>query len=311
MLKEKILSLKQNVNLVGASPHLDYIKTEFVEKIELESHKDIVFKSAFDKMYRLVDKCAICIEDYESIRELKNAYSEAYMYSKLKSLLVIDKVPEALTKTPDFKVTFAGSPIYVETKALNMADGSFNDRRHMNAALDVKLELEKHTRKDGDFRSGSYSVQSCESSNKPYVLGTTNIIQVLIDKIDNNLKKDQFNLGDTVLLVDICDLLPVPFPQDSIQEVYDRRDGCKVSGVLWHTAFGSVDSLIYEGSEFAGKFVTKQLDREGILNSSPFVKGLIFHINENFYALAKVADQNTRVIDMVRYLCPTTIKLQK
>lgn len=262
-------------------------------------------------MCRLVDKCAKCIEDYESIRELKNAYLEAYMYSKLKFLLFIDKVPEASTKTPDFKVTFAGLPIYVEVKALNMAGGSFNDMRYMNAALDVKLELEKHTRKDGAFRLGSYSVESCESPNKPYVPGTTTIIQVLIDKISNNLKEDQFNLGDTVLLVDICDLLPVPFPEDSIQEVYDRIDGCKVNGILWHTAFGSVDSLIYQGSEFAGKFVTKQLDREGILNSSPFVKGLIFHINENFYALAKVVDENTRVIDMMRYLCPITIKLQK
>lgn len=30
LLKEKILSLKQSVNSVGASPHLNYIKTDFV-----------------------------------------------------------------------------------------------------------------------------------------------------------------------------------------------------------------------------------------------------------------------------------------
>lgn len=309
MLQEKILLLKQSINSVGSSQLLDYVKTEFIEKIELESSKDPVFSSAFIKLSGLVEKCIKCIADYNSIAELKNAYSEAYIYSKLKSLLVIEKVPERSSKTPDFKIIFSGLPIYIEMKSFNMVDGIVKDKMIMDEALDSRIKMEKQIKAGRTFAISEQLIQPYRASDKPYDPETPKtIIQALIDKVLQNLKQEQFNQDNTILLIDLGNgILPVPFPRKAINEFYDQ-DGYKVSGALWHTAFRSINSIIYRVPEFKGSPITEELDREGILNSSSFVKGLIFHIYDEFYALAKNTDGNTTVVNMMSYLCPYNSK---
>ncbi|MEH2124837.1 hypothetical protein [Nostoc sp.] len=320
MLSENIVKLKQKINSLGASYPLDEVKPDFVDKVQLESNNDDYFRCIFKKMSGLINKCTIRIgnyksitelksEDYERINELKNLYSEAYIYSKLKSWLAIEKVPETSQRTPDFKVIFRGSPIYIEIKSLNMADGQLKHIEIMDKVSNMKIDLETQKKSNKAITISETIIQPYYKSGNPYNAKSTKMmIETLIYKITNNLKQEQFNQGDTLLLVDIATQLPVPHPESAIRENYEIHSN-KVSGVLWHTAFGIMNSTIYPFPALEDDSETEYLSSEGILNTHPYIKGLIFHIDENFYALAKSADENLRAIELISYLCPKTTVL--
>ena len=93
----------QEINSVGSSFPMLYVKLDFIEKMELEASLNPVFKGALMKIDKLADKALKNIEDYNSLIEIKNIYSEAYIFSKFRSLMVIEKIPEKSSKTPDYK----------------------------------------------------------------------------------------------------------------------------------------------------------------------------------------------------------------
>jgi hypothetical protein len=312
MLYEEIIQLKKDVRTYGMSWSLDYIKSFFVEKLELEATTkscDPVFKKTLSKMRNLIEKIKNQIDDQESLLELKNIYSETYMYTKLKSLLFIEGISESLIPTPDFKITFQGSPIYVEVKSLNMVDGILKHQEIMKTALDNNIEREVKMRTGQGYASSAQIVQPYRSSGKVYNRTSQKmIIETLIKKISGNIKESQYRHGDTILLIDLSDQLPVPDPDLQIRSEFEIL-GQKVSGALWYAAFGQPNDEIYKLADSERDNYIEILEKEGILYSYPYVKGLIFHTDENFYSLARSGEKNVNIISLMEYLSPKTFSL--
>lgn len=305
-IKDKLMKLKQEINSVGSSFPMMYIKLDFIEKMELEAEQNIAFKEALCLISKFADKALKNIEDYNSLSEIKNIYSEVFILSKLQSLLNITKIPEKNSKTPDYKVRFRDVDIYIELKSLNMIGGNLKHKDIMNDSLDSKITAEEQINKGSNVGFGVQVIQPYLSNNKKYDFRSTRlVIESLIDKINQNIKEDQYSLGDTILLVDLSDQLPlISKPIDAIQETYFNDIGStKASGELWNVAFGKVGDQILKPVEFEGADnLDGYLIKEGVLISHPYIKGLIFHVNENFYSVAELIKSNMIVTDCLEYL---------
>lgn len=306
-VKEKLLKLKQAINAVGNSFPLLTVELDFIEKMELEAEKQPVFREALKEIERLTRKGLRNIEDYNSIVEIKNTYSEAYIFTKLASLVAIEKVHERTDKTPDFKVRYQGSDLFVEVKSLNMLDGACKQRTIMQDALDSHCAVEDKIRKGARVATHvGAPIQPYYSPNKEYDPRSTRlVIESLIDKIDQNIKEEQFSFGDTVLLVDLSIQLPlISQAEHSIQERhYDVDSGSYTSGELWHVALGAIGTPISKPAEFEGADVMDGvLSKEGILRKYPFIKGLIFHVKDDFYSVGHIDVKNARVLAFLEYV---------
>ncbi len=305
-IRDKLLKLKQEINSVGSSFPMLYIKLDFIEKMELEADQNTAFKEAVSQINQLADKALKNIEDYSSLTEIKNIYSEAYILSKLQSLLHIHKISETDSKTPDYKVKFRGGDIYIELKSLNMLGGNLKHKDIMNESLDSKITAEEQIKKGAKVGFGGQEIQPYLSHNKEYDPRSTRlVIESLIDKINQNIKKEQYSMGDTILLVDLSDqLLLLSRPSEAIQEKYfDDMGNTQVSGELWYVAFGRLGDQILKPAEFEGADnLDGELQKEGILISHPYIKGLIFHASEDFYSVAELTESNTHITSFLEYL---------
>jgi len=306
MIRDKLLRLMQEINSVGASHLLLYVQLDFIEKMEIEAERDSVFKEALQKIEGLVDKALKNIESYGDQIEIKNTYSEAYIFSKLRSLLSISKIPEEEKKTPDYKVHFRGQEIYIELKSLNMIGGNSKYREIMEGALDSKIEAEDQIRKGSNIGVGSQEIQPYLSPNKDYDPRSVRMVaEALIDKINQNIKQGQYASGDTILLVDLSDQLSlISKPSQAIQnQYYDDMGNTCVSGELWNVAFGEVGQPIYKPAEFEGADNEDgELQKEGILVTHPYINGILFHVDGGFYAVAEIKEESMNVIKLLDYV---------
>jgi len=301
VIKDKLLKLKQDINSVGTSFPMLYVELDFIEKMELEKQQNPAFNEALSQIGHLADKALKNVEDYNSLIEIKNIYSEAFILSKLQALLNIKKIPETTTKTPDFKIRFRDNDIYIELKSLNMLEGTLKQRDIMNDSLDSKIVAEDQITKGSNVGLGVVVIKPYHSHNKEYDPRSIRlVIESLIDKINQNIK-----LGNTILLIDFSDQLRlISNPSEAIKEKYhDDIGGEYVSGELWNVAFGRINDQIFKPAEFEGADnVDGKLLKEGILISHPYIKGLIFHISGDFYSIAELTEGNLNVTDCLDYL---------
>ena len=296
----------QEINSIGSSFPMLYVKLDFIEKMELEAEQNVTFKDALSQIDLLIEKATKNIEDYNSLIEIKNIYSEVYILSKLNSLLHIEKIKECDSKTPDFKVRFRDKNIYIELKSLNMLDGVIKHKDIMYDSLDSKIEAEEQIKQGKKVGIGTSVIQPYYSYNNKYDPSSTRlVIESLIDKVNQNIKEQQYSLGETILLVDLSDQLPlISKPSEAIQEkYYDDYSKTWVSGELWNVAFGRLRDQIFKPAEFEGvSNIDGELKKEGILVSHPFIKGLVFHVNEELYAIAELTESNFNVTHCLEYL---------
>lgn len=306
VIRDKLLKLMQEVNSVGSSFPMQYVKLDFIAKMELEADSNCVFKEALTKIETLANKALKNIVDFNSLIGIKNIYSEAYIFSKLRSLLFIEKIPENSNKSPDYKVKFRDEDIYIELKSLNMLGGTLKHRDIMTGSLDSIIEAENQVRRGSRSGFGIQVIQPYLSLNKEYDSRSVRlVIESLIDKINQNIKEGQYSLGDTVLLVDLSDQLPlISKPSQAIQDKhYDDTGNTYVSGELWNVAFGKLEDQISKPAEFEGADnADGMLLKEGILIRHPYIKGLIFHVNEGFYSIAEITEYNLNVVHFLKYL---------
>lgn len=309
-IQNRILELKQAINSVGMSAPMDYIKLDFIEKMDEEKNNNSVFNQCLVEIDKFIDKVSKHKENknteyYNALMEMKNIYSEAYIFSKLKSLLAIEKINEEgkkHKKTPDYKVKFRGKDIYIELKSLNMIDGTEKQKAIMNDSINAKRIAEEQIKSGLKVGMGIHVVQPYYSPNKPYDPTSVRlVIESLVDKINQNIKSGQYDSGDTILLIDFSDqLLLTSTPSEALKE---KHDG--ISGELWHVAFGKVETNILKHPEFDGASNDDGiLQKEGILITHPYIKGIIFHIDDNFYSIAEIKQETLNVVNLLQYLTP-------
>lgn len=305
-VKEKLHKLLQEINSIGCSIPLLYVNLDFIEKMELEANSDPVFKRALTDIDKLADKSLINMKDYSSLVEIKNTYSEVYILSKLRSFLHIDKIKEKNSKSPDFEVTFRGNKIFIEMKSLNMRGGTLKHRNIMNESLDCKISLDEQIHNGKNIAFAEQVIQPYDPLNKEYNSRSVRCVaESLIEKIDQNFDKEQYTLGDTVLLLDLsCQLPLISSPLQAIQEQYlDSISKSYVSGELWNVAFAKIGDKILSPPEFEGaRPAEEELQKEGVLIAHPEIKGIIYHTNNKFYSVAGISEDNLIVLNLLKYI---------
>ncbi|MDY0187774.1 MAG: hypothetical protein RBR16_07625 [Syntrophus sp. (in: bacteria)] len=305
-LKDDLLKLKQEINSVGMNVALKDLSNDFVDKIESEKDQDNQFCAIYSELKPLIQKALENFEDYESIIEIKNKYYEAFIYSKLKSLLQIKKINESKTeKKPDFSVTFRGREYFVELKSLNMLDGKLKHRTIMENSFNGKIELENQISSGKRVASNIVLIQPYHVPGKEYDPSSPRmVIHFLIDKICQNIKKDQFSQGETILLVDLSGQLPLlNSPENSIYKTYkDYELKNEISGELWHVALGKIGDNLHRPIKFEGQSSEDgRLIKNGVLVEFPFIKGIIFHINNSLYSIVELKEKNSDLVDLLEY----------
>ena len=230
------------------------------------------------------------------------------MFVKLAGRFRVERVPEeAGRKTPDFQV-FAGTTLFIEVKALTIADGEAKRRKIMNDGLTTRIGLERKIDDGVAFATGIQVIQPHQKGSKPYDQSSVKLVtKNLIEKIELNVSVEQFTRGPTLLLVDLCgELLIHGSASDNLQKEFDVPPR---SGELWHVAFGEIDAPMKKAQEFEispfepSSIKHEGLQREGVLKKFSFIRGIVFHYQDQLWGAAYRHRRNVKVIQFLEKLC--------
>lgn len=171
---------------------------------------------------------------------------------------VKDRVEKAVNATPDFEVEYSfkdyeqkviTQKAYVEVKSLAFAEGNLQYRKVQNDAFENNIKTEEQRKRGKQICSSILCVSPLGDKDK----GLSDEIEILIKKIDQNIKEDQYKYGsgdDTLLLVDLGQYV-FPFNEAECLPVYpDLHRKAVTSGLLWMIAFGRLGDRVYTFGEF-------------------------------------------------------------
>lgn len=309
-LHERLLKLKQDTGTYTLNPLLDSVDMDIVDKIQADSSAVPYLSEVVSKIHSLLDNVTIGYSD--GWAQVFALYNEARMFVHLNGRLVISKVPERPQKTPDFEIAFRQKRYFAELKSLAFAQAPLNYRRVFDEALSKRLETEQAVKAGQKVVVTEQSIDPyCLSSSRFRVYPKLEIIHILIDKILQNYKAGQYEVGDTILIVDLVQLgIPSLPAQTILPFFYDHQEGQVISGDLWNVAFGKVEQLIlsYPTAYIYGS-VDGCLKKQGILIEFEKVRALAFQIGRDartteFVGLYRNKDYETK--DLLETFCHYT-----
>ena len=282
---KKILTLKQETNQITVNPVLDAIDLKECQDLESFYETDSFIRKKIENALKYLEGLNVAYD--RKFNKVYEEYSEAMLYKMLKDKgISIKHIQENSHKTPDFNVRNNENDkesfdINLELKSLSFLDGNINYKNAQEEALNAKAEFEK--------RSKTQKVAFCEFSVCPmnkngHAPTVTELIQYIINKIKQNIKKGQYEEKDTILVIDTKQIgYGATWKNSSIAIYDDPLYNSKCSGVLWNISFGKEGNLIYQPIEFEGKSnIAGTLLKDGILNEYPYISALIFICYENF-----------------------------
>ncbi len=268
---------QENKELSVTNPVMDAFDLKLCRIIDEEAREKPFLNKKRKACLEFLRGCHVGHSD--KLRQAFESYSEAANFLLLADKINVEAVPESgAIKTPDFKLIVGDVQLYAELKTLNYSGGNINLHDAVDNGLQARIQQIEQQKRGQDgcvvvaldpYKKGSnYDQKSVKTP-----------IEVLIEKIKNNLVPEQFELGDTALLVDLS-MLPlassntlltgIPYYQEETYKSY-------VSGILWNVAFGRVGDPIYRTIECEGKpNLEGRLDKNGILIDAPYIKGLCF-----------------------------------
>jgi len=285
-IEDKILKLKQVTNAITHNPLLDCFEQDELKIIDNSALLDKFIADKKKKIFSLIDKLNI---DFDS--KLKSAfdeYIEAMTYLRLKAKFDnVERIKESNDKTPDFKIefnqdfnnTFSNYCVYAELKTMSFAQANNNYIYAMNQGLNSNIEIEKQLKNGRKVAFGLTEIQPLYNSNKDYdPYSVKYAIEILIEKIEQNIKEGQFSKGETVLIIDLKQLiLPSDFKEGGVPVSIENQYHSLVSGVHWNVAFGKIGYPIYRQVEFEGREnIEGELSKNGILISRDWIKAICF-----------------------------------
>lgn len=303
-LYDKMLKLQQDSNSVTNSPILLSFTLENLKLIDVYAENDDFIKSKKKAILNNI----INIKDYydEKLKTAFDEYSECMTYINLKKKNIdVDRISEQeSSKTPDFKISYINEyqeteEIYAELKTLAFSSGSLNYTEAMNKTFNAKVKQEDEILEGKSIAStGFINIAPLKNTNKDYdPFSTKYLINELTDKVDQNIKPEQYNLGPTVLIVDLkqIDVISQGYKQTAVPVYEEKHLGSLVSGALWNVAFGKEKHPVYNPIEFEGRPNSEgELGVEGILNKYEFIDAIVFHKYE-------LGDAEPKIIGLKRY----------
>lgn len=309
MLHDKILRLKKEASTITINPVLEAFNLEECIYLDGQYKVDDFIKEKIDKCLNYLKN--LHIDFNSSYKSAYEEYNEAVIYADLLKKCQIARIPETNTSTPDFKVKDDGQcpfDIYVEVKALSFSDGNLNYQEAQKSGLEARISIEKQLR-DGEKIAFGETIIS-PFLKRDELPSTRNLIEIYIDKIRDNIKGGQYKLGDTVLLIDIKQLLlGSSWDESGVAFYHESSMKSIASGVLWNTAFGQVGEMIYKPIEFEGRpNIDSSLTRNGILVDYSYIKGLVFATYENFQerkylGFFRYEEKNEQVANFISLFC--------
>lgn len=311
--------IKKNHELLGitTNPTLEVFDLDLCDQLDNLAQTDGFVKDRVEKAVNEL-KLAGGVDYNDHYRMAYDNYNEAVVYHLLKQKgFKIKNIPETRTSTPDFEVEYSfkdyeqkviTQKAYVEVKSLAFAEGNLQYRKVQNDAFENNIKTEEQRKRGKQICSSILCVSPLGDKDK----GLSDEIEILIKKIDQNIKEDQYKYGsgdDTLLLVDLGQYV-FPFNEAECLPVYpDLHRKAVTSGLLWMIAFGRMGDRIYTFGEFEGKGnFDHDLQQIGILNKYPFIKGIVFMSgtkadNKRFYGLYRYDEQELNVIVLLYSMC--------
>ena len=185
-------------------------------------------------------------------------------------------------KTPDFR--HPGPPtVFFEVKTPSVVHGEYGMQTAIEDAWDGRVNQQHQL--DSGRRVAFAELVVAPYGGARHEERVTRVIQVLQDKIRNNLKQDQFSKGPTYLVCCLLLLHPYGRTDGGLSPVYPSAAAtgysAPVTGHLWMTAFSQPGMLVHSEPEFEGApGIEGTLDQPGILvgDDYDFVEGIIFVI---------------------------------
>ncbi|MEH2183634.1 hypothetical protein [Nostoc sp.] len=247
------------------------------------------------------------------LKQALDDYNEAvtYLFIKNKNIL-IERITEIQGKnTPDFRFKLNNETFYIEMKTLGFANGELNYYDAINEGLNAQVSLVEQIKAGREIAVAEAVTSSFNISNKGNLYNNliqTKIIEILITKINNNLNKEQFSLGKTILFIDLSlMLMPYDWRLNSVPIFQEKLGKSLVSGVFWHSAFGKVGERIFSAIEFEGaRNIEGELSVEGILNNHSWIQALCFqtyNISRQRKVVCLYREKDKEMIDILHPLC--------
>lgn len=309
-----ILPTHQIISAHGASELIRYLSKNRVQELEEDARSSETVSAYVEALRELSTLVTTDLEDYGTIMELKNLFSEALMYVRLSHLGSIEKIPETDEKSPDFKFQTANITVYIENKALNMTGGNLTHAAIMEEAFKNKVNMEEK------LESSEGGIAACEQVIQPYRYAGGNnydpdstrlVIETLTHKATQNLKEDQFSYGQTLLLLDLSGqlLLHDSALEHSQHFFTDTSANNCVSGELWHLAFGNIGDPISKHIEFDGLSNNDgELQTSGLLVSNSWIRGLIIHHEDSFLGFVINQNSSAAINEALETICDHVIR---
>lgn len=281
-LKDSFIKALQATSGVTDNSYLVFLR-DAVEKVSDASQLDSILAEYNQKLLKISSENNFSL-DPDKTNEFAQLLGEAQFYLFCKNRGVnLERIKECNNKTPDFK--HVNQDIFFEVKTLSVVSGGSGINKALEDALDAQIDIEKQLQSGKRVATGISVVQPY--GEKPYQKGkgtVTAVIETLIEKTKQNLKKEQFSNGVSFLVLNLSIIPPFRTENFVLRPAYcdDYMFKKCISGELWMVAFARPGMPVLGMPEFEVKpCVESIIDRYGILvdQEYDFVDGILFMIH--------------------------------
>ncbi|MEH2259132.1 hypothetical protein [Nostoc sp.] len=303
--------LHENRNFTTINPILNTFSLDYCEEIDTAANHEEFIKIKRKSIINSLQNYTVGHNIF--LKQALDYYNEAvtYLFIKNKNILV-ERITESQgKKTPDFRVKLNNETFYIEMKTLGFANGELNYYNAINEGLNAQVSLEEQIKAGREIAVAEAGISPFNISNKGNLYNNliqTRVIEIIINKINNNLKEEQFSLGKTILFIDLSlMLMPYDWRLNSVPIFQEKLGKSMVSGIFWHSAFGKVGERIFSAIEFEGaRNIEGELSVEGILNNHSWIQALCFqtyNISRQRKVVCLHREKDKEMIDVLHPLC--------
>jgi len=258
---------------------LNVFDLDMCERIDLLSQTDSFVNKKRTSILRYLSGLAIYYD--EKWKSVVDHYSEAdtYIHFKYEKKIDMEHISEGSGQTPDFRFKVGDTPYYIELKTLHFAEAGLNYKQTLEDSREASIEMKAQIQQGRQVAFSETVIAPLHRDNKEYdAYSVKNYIERIIEKIEQNIKSDQFKTGDTFLLVDLKLVDKMSgWKKASVAVYQEPQYKSMVSGELWNIAFGRIGQPIFRAIEFEGKEnIEGELSTDGILINHQEIKGLCF-----------------------------------
>ncbi|NLN59593.1 MAG: hypothetical protein GX147_02570 [Deltaproteobacteria bacterium] len=281
-LKNCFTNVLQTIIGLTNNSYLTFLKGA-VEMVSDSSQEDNVLYEYNKNLLEIASENNFAL-NADKTNEFAQLLGEAQFYLLCKNKgIILNRIKAGTAKTPDFR--FEAQDMCFEVKTLSVVSGSSGIKKSLEDSLEAQIDIEDELKKGKRIATGISVVQPY--GERPYKKGKgtiTAIIETLIEKTCQNLKRDQFPNTSSFLVLNLS-IIP-PFRTDNyvLRPAYcdDYLFKKAVTGDLWMVAFGKSGMLIHGIPEFEGEAgIEGLLEKSGILSDPQYnyVTGILLMIH--------------------------------